>query len=305
MAQPHMADRRFAELRDAADALCASLPPLMIQAERTGHSVSQGEHGRRRVGVGEAFWQFRRFGEGDAAANIDWRQSAKSQNLYVRENEWEAAETIWCWCDRSPSMAYRSDRALSPKEDHALILLLAVAGLMLGAGERVGVLGSGATPQTGRTALSRLSEALVQADGQSDDDRGIPPTLPLARHSKLLLIGDFLAPPEDLAEIVRTYSAQGVQGFLLQVLDPAEEDFPFSGRVRFEDAEEEGTMVVGRAQSLQGAYRLRITQHKQALDAICRSAGWRYLHHRTDQPLQSALLTLYNCLSGGAETARL
>ena len=32
---------------------------------------------------------------------IDWRRSASSDNLFVREREWEAAHTVWLWVDLS------------------------------------------------------------------------------------------------------------------------------------------------------------------------------------------------------------
>ena len=68
-------------------------------AERVAMTVTQGVHGRRRVGSGEAFWQFRRYQPGDGADQIDWRQTAKTDRVYVRETEWEAAQSIWLWCE--------------------------------------------------------------------------------------------------------------------------------------------------------------------------------------------------------------
>src|SRR5256714_10721107 len=90
-------------LRDRAEQAAAVLPPLLVAAERVAVTVAQGVHGRRRVGQGETFWQFRQYQPGDAAARIDWRESAKSQRLYVRETEWEAAQSVWLWRGGSPA----------------------------------------------------------------------------------------------------------------------------------------------------------------------------------------------------------
>ena len=92
------------DLHHRAEELAAHLPPLLVAAERVAATVSQGVHGRRRVGQGETFWQFRRYQFGDSTQLIDWRQSAKSQPVYVRETEWEAAQSVWLWRDGSPSM---------------------------------------------------------------------------------------------------------------------------------------------------------------------------------------------------------
>ena len=70
--------------------------------------------------MGETFWQFRQYQAGDAASSIDWRQSARSRHLFVREQEWEAAESVWLWCDLSDSMAFRSGPSLPPKWERAL-----------------------------------------------------------------------------------------------------------------------------------------------------------------------------------------
>ncbi|MBU6472987.1 MAG: DUF58 domain-containing protein, partial [Alphaproteobacteria bacterium] len=78
-------------VRAQAEALAAGLPPLQVAAERLASSVSLGVHGRRTAGMGETFWQFRRYQAEDPSTAIDWRQSAKSQHLFVREREWEAA----------------------------------------------------------------------------------------------------------------------------------------------------------------------------------------------------------------------
>ncbi len=60
-----------------------------------------GVHGRRRAGPGENFWQFRPFASGEPANRIDWRRSARGAQAFVREREWEAAQTLWLWFDRS------------------------------------------------------------------------------------------------------------------------------------------------------------------------------------------------------------
>src|SRR5207248_1460060 len=121
-----------AAMRDRAEQAAAGLPPLLVAAERVAVTVAQGVHGRRRVGQGETFWQFRQYEPGDAAARIDWRESAKSQRLYVRETEWEAAQSVWLWRDASSSMDYTSagyitGAAWPKKRERAELILVALA----------------------------------------------------------------------------------------------------------------------------------------------------------------------------------
>src|SRR3981081_4798847 len=124
-----------------AEQLAAALPPVLVAAERVATTVAQGVHGRRRVGQGETFWQFRQYEPGDAATRIDWRESAKSQRLYVRETEWEAAQSVWLWRDGSSSMDYSSAGYLArgdwaSKRYRAELILVALAGLLVRGGAR-------------------------------------------------------------------------------------------------------------------------------------------------------------------------
>jgi uncharacterized protein (DUF58 family) len=133
-------------LQHRAEQLAARLPPLMVEAERVATTVAQGVHGRRRVGTGETFWQFRQYQPGDPVPRIDWRESAKSMRLYIRETEWEAAQSVWLWRDGSPSMDYASRPELPTKRTRVDLLLLALAALLIRGGERVALLGTGVPP---------------------------------------------------------------------------------------------------------------------------------------------------------------
>ena len=144
------ASGRLIRLHQQAEVLADRLPPLLVAAERVAATVAQGVHGRRRVGVGDTFWQFRPYQPGDSTSRIDWRQSARSTQLFLRDQEWEAAETVWLWADASGSMAYSSTSRVPTKQDRALLLLLALASLLTRAGERIALLGDQRRPTGGR-----------------------------------------------------------------------------------------------------------------------------------------------------------
>ncbi len=287
---------KILKTRHQAEQSAGKLPPLMVAAERVASSVAQGVHGRRRVGQGDSFWQFRRFGASDAAPQIDWRQSAKSDHLYVRETEWEAAQSVWLWRDGSGSMDYRSARNLPTKAGRAELLLLAMAALLVRGGERVALLGMGARPANGRAALERITFSLAGPQAGAAD-ASLPPFVPLPRYGQLFVVGDFLSPLEEIDAIVRRYAAQGLKGYVLQILDPAEKSLPFAGRTRFEGLEGEGNLTVRRVETARGEYRNRIDAQVDGLRTLCRRAGWSFGGHRTDRSPESALLGAYMALS--------
>ncbi|MBT3906904.1 MAG: DUF58 domain-containing protein [Rhodospirillaceae bacterium] len=288
MARPHI------DIHHRAEELAAGLPPLLVAAERVATTVSQGVHGRRRVGQGESFWQYRHYGIGDSAQLIDWRQSARSDHVYVRENEWEAAQSVWLWRDGSNSMQYRSDDALPTKRERTDLLLLAVASLLVRGGEFVALLGSGRSPSTGRATLNQLATLF---DHDDTPHVSVPSYELIARYARVVMIGDFLSPLEEIKPVIEAYSTQGIRGHMVQVLDPAEEALPFEGRVRFEGMENEGGVLIGRTESVRDEYQEVLDLHNEGLKALCASAGWSFAQHRTDHAPEPALLALFMLLS--------
>ena len=284
-------------VRRRAEMLAAPLPPLLVAAERVATTIAQGVHGRRRVGTGESFWQFRRYVPGDGVQRIDWRQTAKSQAVYVREYEWEASQTVWLWRDGSASMAYHSGPSLPAKRDRADLILLALAALLSRAGERVALLGGDAPPATGRVNLGRIAARLIKPDAGAPAGDGLPPTAELPRHAELVLLGDFLDPLDAIERRVAAFAARGVRGHLLQILDPAEQALPFRGRVRFAGLEQEAEELVPRVEAVRPQYLDRLRAQHDGLEVMARQTGWSFTTHRTDHPAQAALLALYMALA--------
>jgi uncharacterized protein (DUF58 family) len=287
----------------AAESLGARLPPLLVAADRVASTVAQGVHGRRRVGQGDSFWQFRHFVSGDPYARIDWRQSAKSggsrtaqgasAGWFVRETEWEAAQTVCVWRDASASMRWRSRASSTEKHDRANLLLLSLASLLLRGGERVMMMQPNARPVASRSGLDRLAAALLTG---ADDDAGLPPQIQLPRHGSVVLFSDFLSPLDTLRAMIGRFAAVPVSGYLLQILDPAETELPYQGRIRFRGVENDGDALIPRTESVRDAYAARLRAQQEGIAAMCASAGFGFGVHRTDHPPELALLTLYSAL---------
>ena len=273
-----------------AEQLGAALPPLVVEAERIAATVMPGLHGRRRAGPGEAFWQFRPYVPGDQANRIDWRQSGKSDRLFIRETEWEAAQTVALWHAAGPGMAWRSTQDLPSKALRAQLLLLALAALLLRGGERVRLFGL-PRPFAGRHALPAVADSLGQMAPRPEDQR-------IARHARAVLFGDFWEPLEQTRAAIAALAAQGVRGHLLQVLDPAEETLPYAGRIRFEGLGAGiAPALVPRVEAVREVYAERVARHRAALAALAQSAGWSFATHRTDHPPEAALLALHQVLA--------
>jgi uncharacterized protein (DUF58 family) len=277
----------------AARSLAEVMPDLLVEARRVAATVAAGWHGRRRAGSGEAFWQYRPLSAGEAASAIDWRRSARDDQLYVREREWEAAHTVWLAPDLSPSMDWRSGLAPVTKRDRAVVLTLALADLLARAGERVGMPGV-MRPITHRRAAERLAAALAA----HTDRLALPAPGSIDRFAELVLIGDFLDDFETLESRLAALAASGTRLHLARVVDPAEATLPFLGHIEFRDPESDAIVRVPRTESLKSAWATRWAAHGASLADLARRGGWTLVTHATDRAAVEAALALSASLGG-------
>jgi uncharacterized protein (DUF58 family) len=286
-------------LRRDAERISGSLPPLLAEAERLAASVAVGAHGRRRSGPGETFWQYRQAMPGDPQTAIDWRRSARSDHVFIREMEWDAAQTVWVWRDDALAMDYQSDGTPRSKIERASLLALALGVLLTRGGERVALIGTDAArPGTGESQLRRMGIALAKPPA-ARPDFGAPPAAPFSRGGKAVFLSDFLGPEEAIRPALLRAADSGVTGALVQVLDPAEEHFPFDGRLIFESMGREIDFETHRARGLAEAYRARLAERRDFLDTLARRCGWRFTVHHTDVSPRRGLIWLIGAIAAG------
>lgn len=279
-------------LRSEAERLAGPLPPLLAAAEHLASSVLPGEHGRRRPGQGDEFWQYRPGHGGDDARMVDWRRSARSDDaLFVREKEWEAAQSVTFWVDQGRSMDFTSDEARPTKADTARRIALALAILLHRAGERIGFSNAGLPPRAGALQLQRITAAM--AEGEDATEYATPNLKGTPSRASAVFVSDFLADTTELTRVITRAADRGISGALLQILDPQEEAFPFDGRTIFQSVGGGVVHETMRAGDLRDRYLDRLAARKAELSALARATGWQYHCHHTDHPAASALLWLY------------
>lgn len=281
---------------ESALSLASRMPHLVLEARRVAANLAHGIHGRRRAGVGETFWQFRPFVAGEAAQRIDWRRSGRDDRLYVREREWETAQTVWVWVDRSASMGYASELAQAPKIERAIVLGFALADCFVEAGEKVGMLGL-MPPRATRRIAETMAQTMV-ADRLSMEE-SLPPGAAIAPQHEAILISDFLSPVREIAATVEGISSRGARGHLVMIVDPVEETFPFQGQAVLHDLEDGISLRIGDAASWGRVYRDRIEQHRGELQELAHRRGWTLTIHRTDRPASEAALRVLTLVSAG------
>ena len=276
--------------------LAARVPRLILEARRVASTLIHGLHGRRRAGPGENFWQYRRFTTGEPSNTVDWRRSARDDHLYVREREWEASHTIWIWADRSPSMDFTSKLSEWSKLDRALVVSFALAEVLVQGGERVGI-PELMRPTANRNVIEKMAETIVH---DTSERPSLPPNFAPAPFSEVLLLSDFWSPISDFRRIIGQLAANGARGHVVQVVDPAEEAFPYMGRVEFVEPEGLGSIIAGRAETWRSNYQTLVANHRAALRAECEQFGWSFTVHHTYRGPTELLFAIHARMGAGA-----
>jgi uncharacterized protein (DUF58 family) len=276
--------------------LAGRVPRLILEARRVAATVIHGLHGRRRAGSGENFWQYRRFVSGEPSSAVDWRRSARDEHLYVREREWEASHTIWIWADRSPSMDFTSSLTEWSKLDRALVVSFALAEVLVQGGERVGI-PELMRPTANRNVIEKMAQSIVHDTGARPS---LPPNFAPAPFSEVLLFSDLWSPIADFRRVIGQLAANGARGHVVQICDPAEETFPYSGRVEFVESEGLGSITAGRAETWRQDYQKLVANHRAALRAECEQFGWSFIVHHTDRGPTELLFAIHARMGAGA-----
>lgn len=277
--------------------LAGAMPRLLLEARRIAATIIHGLHGRRRAGSGENFWQYRRFLSGEPAHRVDWRRSARDDHLYVREREWEAAHTVWLWPDRSASMSFVSELGQETKLERTLVICFALAEVLVEGGERVGIPGL-LRPTASRDVIERMAQAILHENGEASS---LPPAFAPSPLSEVLLLSDLWSPTDLVRATVAQLSASGASGHLVQIVDPAEETFPYAGRIEFIEPEGAGAITAGRAETWRRDYEARVARHRAEIRAEADRLGWSFVVHRTDRPATELLLAVHRRLGAGLD----
>ena len=283
-------------LRERSESEASRLPPLLARAEHLAGTVLLGDHGRRRAGMGDDFWQYRPAQVGDSKRLIDHRRSARGDMQYVREREWQIAQSVMLWVDQGASMRFASRDTLPPKIERARLLALAIAILLVRGGERVGLTGTSLPPRRGNTQILQLASAFAQ---EYSHEYSPPEHRAMTPHSRAVFLSDFLGDMDEVTLALTKAADRGVQGALLQVLDPEEEQFSYRGRTIFESVGGSLAHETLKARDLRDRYLERLAERRDELIRLTRATGWQLGLHHTGDSAQSALLWLYRSLDGG------
>ena len=283
-------------LRAEAESLAADLPDLTTLSNDRP-TAQPGGAPRQRAGHGEDFWQYRSQTPEDSAAAIDWRRSATGDDFYIREHELQTARLLEIGIHASAGFDWTGDDGgRFTKADEARVILTALALRFVEDGDLAAVLGSG--KRAARS--SQLSATLIEDT--------IPPAfsedIPSIRRdaSYVVLASDFYGDVDKLKIWMERSAATGTKGILLQVVDPLEAEFPFSGRVKFSRPGSLKDRIFGRTEGLKEDYLERFNARQALVKDLAQKFGWTFETHIVGEPRRPVAFKLLQTFAhpGGA-----
>ncbi len=282
--------RHSATLRHDAETHSEALPALVLAAQRAVQNVLSGDHALRKPGIGERFWQFRDYDPSDRPQDIDWRQSAKGDSIYVREKERQSAQNVLFWCSSAQSMDFRSGKALPTKRQAGQTLALATAMLLTRGHETVQLVNGSFLPGRTEKTLQHFAEEILENNAP---DISALNAQKIKQNSALVLVSDFLDDIDHTQKALKGISQKVRNGLLVQVLDPAEIDLPYDGRYIFEDMAHGAKETINNVASIRAEYKQRIDYHIQSLKELATRQGWDIVLHRTDEDISRTLFKIW------------
>ena len=252
--------------------------PLRLKARSVAEGVFAGSHKSPRKGAGVEFGGHRQYVPGDDLRFIDRHALMRHGELLVREFETETDRDLWLFVDATASMSYSGPGASGPKYGFAAVIAAALAYVAVRTGDRVALdfLGGSSArsipPRAGRDAFERVVLALedVEPAGDLSQDLGrFENALGQAQRSARrgavqVVLSDLLDLPARSLEALTALTTRGRSLQVVQVLSPAERDFPFEGAVLLRSVEGNTSVETDAALSRQNYLRALAEAQDQA-----------------------------------------
>ncbi len=282
-------------MRLKAEELSNKIPSLYVKADRIANTIWEGMHNRNKDGLGDNFWQFRKYEYGDPAHLIDWKKTAKSNETFIQEKELQTLQNFVIWRDTSRSMNFRSSELIDTKLYRANLFTLTLTIILSKSGENIVLNGLKTELLKGGNAVNFVSNQINEK--VTDSYKSRPNINEIKNNSDVILIGDFLNNINETEKTIKELSNRGINGIIIQILDPAERFFPYKGRINFNGLEGEKNILIGKAESVRNDYKKAIKIHIEKLEKLTTSYSWKYILDNSDQDASISLQNICNTLT--------
>ncbi len=273
------------------------LKGLELKARLIVEGYVSGMHKSPYHGFSVEFAEHREYVPGDDLRYVDWKVFGKSDRIYLKQYDEETNFVCHLLVDTSESMAYKSDKAMFSKLEYAQHLAAALAYLIIHQQDAIGLATFDSSvrhflrPGSTAAQLRQLCHTLEldQPTGES----AIGPIFHdlaerIKRRGVVVILSDFFDDPESLLMGLKHFWHRRHDVVLLQIIDPAEQDFAFVDPTLFKGLENLGEQLT-EPRALRKAYQREFEAFLRTIRSAARDLHMDYVLMRTDQPLEVAL----------------
>ncbi len=277
----------------------AGLHGLELRAQRIVEGYVAGLHRSPYRGFSNEFAEHREYSPGDDLRYVDWKVFGKTDRFYLKQFEEETNLICYLLLDTSESMQYQGPGAPMSKLAYAQCAAAALAYLVLHQRDSVGLFTFDQDvrqlirPSSSPTQLKQLLHVMEQTSGERKTRTGpIFHDLAerLARRGIVVILSDLFDDLDSMLAGLKHFRHRRHDVIVLQILDPAEIDFPFQHVTMFKGLEALGD-VVTEPRSLRAAYQQEVQMFLKRIRTGCRAQQIDYLTIRSNQPLDTVLTT--------------
>ncbi len=281
---------RTSELLKKSEEMASLLPNILSDSYLSTKNIFQGLHSTRFAGKGETFWQFKEYKYGDSINSIDWRKSAGTKKVLVREKENETAKVIYFYYDKSKSMAFTSSKILRTKYYIAALISLTLARIFVRNREHTYLFNEKKKPVKCNVNFNNFNKNFVTEEKKND----LPNHINLKNNSSIIILSDFLYDSNILKNFITKCKNKNINGYLIHVLDPIESSFDIGDNIKLSDLETNNSLIIGNSNSFKKRYQENLNNLKRQLDLISKTEKWPYMLYSTEQDLNKFLIKIIN-----------
>ena len=266
-----------------------NLPSLLSESSILSKNVLEGLHSTRFAGKGDSFWQFREYQQGDTVSNIDWRKSASTEKILIKEKEKEIRKDIYIYFDKSKSMYYKSDNKTQNKFFISVLLTLTLCRLFSRSTEEVYIFNSKNIPINCSSNIKNFNLKFLE-----DKNIGLPAADYIKKKSLLVIFSDFFYDTKELSMLIKKLKNKNVIGYLIQILDPNELKFEFKGCNQLIDMETKEKLLLNNSQLFFQSYKNALKQMRTNLHKLCYLNNWKDFTYTTNNTPSTIMLDIAN-----------
>jgi len=278
----------FKNIFKSSGEISLKIKDLLINSNYLEKKIQVGFHPMRYAGRGENFWQYKEYNKGDILSSIDWRKSASSNRILVKEKEKETSKTIYIFFDTSKSMLYQNNDKSHNKLYKSALIAFTVSRLLLNKKEDVFLFDGTNNPVKCLPDLTNIKQDLFEKSNLGE----FPAKEIIKPKSHIFIISDFLYNTEKIYNYCRGLKSKEVLGSLIQVLDRREIDFAFDKDLEVLDLETDEVLVINNIEKFRNNYITKFKEFKFQINNYCNNYNWNYFEHISDMETDKFLINL-------------